>query len=52
MADKQEPRKVNRHVVIALNHMNQRREALLVKAAALRKEIEELDQAILALNPE
>lgn len=42
--------KRNRHVVIALNHMNKRREALLAKRAALTKEIEELDAAILALE--
>ena len=42
--------KKNRHVVIALSHMNKRREALLVKRAALTKEIEELDAAILALE--
>lgn len=42
--------KRNRHVVIALHHMNKRREALLAKRAALTKEIEELDAAILALE--
>ena len=40
----------NRHVVIALNHMNKRRESLLVRRAELTKEIEELDAAILALG--
>ena len=45
-----ETRKLNRHVVIALNHMNKRREALLEKRAQLTKEIEELDAAILALD--
>lgn len=43
-------RKPNRHVVIALNHMKKRRDALLEKRAALTKEIEELDAAILALQ--
>lgn len=43
-------RKPNRHVVIALNHMNKRREALLAKRAELNREIEELDAAILALG--
>ena len=43
-------KKLNRHVVIALNHMNQRREALIEKRAQLTKEIEELDAAILALE--
>ena len=47
---KQEPRKLNRHVVIALNHMNKRRSALLDKRSQLTKEIEELDAAILALE--
>lgn len=42
--------KKNRHVVIALNHMNKRRGALLEKRAQLTKEIEELDAAILALE--
>jgi hypothetical protein len=44
--------KKNRHVVIALNHMNKRRDALLEKRAALTKEIEELDAGILALSGE
>lgn len=43
-------KKLSRHVVIALNHLNQRREALLAKRAVLNKEIEELDAAILALE--
>jgi hypothetical protein len=43
-------KKLNRHVVIALNHMNKRREVLLAKAAEVRKELEELDAAILALE--
>ena len=44
------PRKLNRHVVIALAHMNKRRSALLDKRSQLTKEIEELDAAILALE--
>ena len=47
---KPEPRKLNRHVVIALAHMNKRRSALLEKRSQLTKEIEELDAAILALE--
>ena len=43
-------KKLNRHVVIALKHMNARREALLEKRAGLTREIEELDAAILALE--
>lgn len=43
-------KKLNRHVVIALKHMNQRREVLLAKRAEVTKEIEELDAAILALE--
>ena len=43
-------KKLNRHVVIALNHMNARRTALLEKRALLNKEIEVLDAAILALE--
>ena len=42
--------KKNRHVVIALNHMNKRREALVAQCAKLRKEIEELEAAIEALE--
>ena len=45
-----EPKKQNRHVVIALNHMNKRRDVLLEQRAKLNKEIEELDAAILALD--
>jgi hypothetical protein len=44
-----EPKR-NRHVVIALNHMNKRREILLEKRVCLTKEIDELDAAILALE--
>lgn len=44
------PKKMNRHVVIALNHLNKRREVLLAKAGELRKEVEEIDAAILALD--
>ena len=43
-------KKLNRNVVIALAHMNKRRSELLLKAAELREEIEELDAAILALE--
>lgn len=46
------PKKFNRHVVIALNHMNKRRDTLLAKRAELNREIEELDAAILALEGE
>ena len=37
-------------VVIALRHLNKRRNVLLEKRAAVTKEIEELDAAILALE--
>ncbi len=43
-------RKPSRHVSIALNHLNKRRTALLDKRAALTREIEEIDAAILALE--
>lgn len=43
-------KKPSRHVTIALNHLNKRRDALLEKRAGLTKEIEELDAAILALG--
>jgi hypothetical protein len=42
--------KPSRHVVIALNHLNKRRQALLAKRAVIDKEVGELDQAILALE--
>lgn len=48
--DERLPTKKNRHVVIALNHMNKRRGALVDQRAKLTKEIEELDAAILALD--
>ena len=46
----QPAKKQNQHVVIALRHLNKRRNVLLEKRAAVTKEIEELDQAILALE--
>ncbi len=42
--------KKNRHVVVALAHMNKRRDALLAQRRKIDSEIEELDQAILALE--
>lgn len=48
--DERVPTKKNRHVVIALNHMNKRRTALVDQRNKLTKEIEELDAAILALE--
>jgi hypothetical protein len=47
---KETTKKPSRHVTIALNHLNKRRESLLEKRAGLTKEIEELDAAILALG--
>ena len=49
-AEEQPAKKQNQHVVIALRHLNKRRNVLLEKRAAVTKEIEELDQAILALE--
>jgi len=49
-AEEQPAKKQNLHVVIALRHLNKRRGVLLEKRAAVTKEIEELDQAILALE--
>lgn len=43
-------KKPSRHITIALNHLNKRREALIDKRNALTKEIEEIDNAILALE--
>ena len=42
--------KPNRHVVVALRHLNKRRETLLAQRAKLSTEIDELDAAILALE--
>lgn len=44
------PKKLNRHVVIALAHMNKRRDVLLAKQAEVNREVEELDAAILAVK--
>ena len=49
-AEEQPAKKQNLHVVIALRHLNKRRNVLLEKRAAVTKEIEELDAAILALE--
>ena len=49
-AEEQPAKKINMHVVIALRHLNKRRGVLLEKRAAVTKEIEELDAAILALE--
>ena len=47
----QEPaQKKNRHVVIALAHMNKRRDALINQRDKISDEIEELEAAILALQ--
>ena len=50
VAEEQPAKKQNLHVVIALRHLNKRRGVLLEKRAAVTKEIEELDAAILALE--
>ncbi len=44
------PKKLNRHVVIAQNHMKKRRAALDEQIAALTAERDGLDAAILALG--
>ena len=44
------PKKLNRHVTIALRHLNVQREKLLTKRADLTKQIDEIDKAILALE--
>ena len=49
-AEEPPAKKQNQHVVIALRHLNKRRNVLLEKRASVTKEIEELDQAILALE--
>ena len=46
----QPAKKVNRHVVVAVAHLNKRRQALLDKRSELDEEIKGIDQAILALE--
>lgn len=46
----QTARKQSRHITVALSHLNKRREPLIERRAQLTKEIEEIDQAILALE--
>jgi hypothetical protein len=46
----QQAPKKNRHVVIALAHMNKRRDALIYQREKISDEIEELEAAILALQ--
>ncbi len=52
MAEKQETLvvKQNRHVVIALNHLKKRHEALLAQSDKIAAQIAELDAAIKALE--
>jgi hypothetical protein len=44
------PKKMNRHVVIALKHMKTRRNQLTYKIDALTKERDDLDESIAALE--
>lgn len=48
--DERKETKKNRHVVIALNHLNKRLEALVIRATDLRVEIDEIHEAIAALE--
>ncbi len=50
LVDERLPRKQNRHVVVALNHLNKRRDALLKQRNKLTDEIEQIDEAILSLE--
>lgn len=43
-------KKMNRHVTVAINHINKRRETLLAQRAKVNQELEELDAALLALE--
>jgi hypothetical protein len=47
-----EPKKLNRHVSIAINHLLQRRDKLNVNIFALTIERDAVDAAIKALDPE
>ena len=49
-AEEQPAKKINLHVVIALRHLNKRRNVLLEKRSGITIEIEEIDAAILALE--
>ncbi len=49
-AEEQPAKKQNLHVVIALRHLNKRRNVLLEKRSGITIEIEEIDAAILALE--
>jgi hypothetical protein len=44
------PAKKPRHVVIAINHLSERRKVLLAKKSAIDEELGGLDAAILALE--
>lgn len=48
--ERKEPKKLNRHVVIALSHMNKRKAALMGQMVKLDKEVTELNAAIAALE--
>lgn len=48
--ERMEPKKHNRHIVVALNHMNKRREALNQQIDRLVSEVRDLDEAIEALG--
>ena len=43
-------KKVNRHIVVALSHLNKRKDALIAQRENLTAEIEEIGAAILALE--
>ena len=44
------PAKKPRHVVIAINHLSERRKVLLAKKSAIDEELAGLDAAIIALE--
>jgi prefoldin subunit 5 len=44
------PRKLNRHVVIAINHLRQRRDGLEAQIEKMKAELDEVDAAIEALG--
>ena len=51
--DERKPdKKLNRHVVIAINHMKKRRLTLISQSESLKREIDDLDEALAALNQE
>ena len=48
--DEKMPEKKNRHVTVAVNHLTQRRDALMAQRDKLAEEIKGIDSALVALK--